>query len=406
MSNKNLFKEAIADAKAVREAALANAKAALEEALTPKLQSMLAAKLQEMELNEGEELEEKKSKEEMEEGMYPDVTGDTIQDKYRATGAALEEADEEKLEEDFDLSEILAELNEAEEKEEEEEETEEEETEEEGEEEVEVKDMTIEDLKDLIKDIVSQEMGDEEPSMEMGGEEEPMDMGGEEMPAADGAEDEINLEELLAELDSLDEADDKEEMDEAKKKEKVNEIFGDLGNKLSAWAYDTNLDTIKACKDATKGKGIEEFQKCLKSKGVKMASIGSQPGMSAMGGKWNNEGQDDLAEAIETINTLRSELNEVNLLNAKLLYVNKIFKAKNLTESQKVKVIASFDKATNVKEAKVVFESLQTALTAAPKKQIKESLGFASKAAGVAPNKTIVESNDVISRMQKLANIK
>jgi hypothetical protein len=77
-----------------------------------------------------------------------------------------------------------------------------------------------------------------------------------------------------------------------------------------------------------------------------------------------------------------------------------------LTESQKVKVIASFDKATNVKEAKVVFESLSTALTTAPKKQIKESLGFASKAAGVAPNKTIVESNDVISRMQKLANIK
>jgi hypothetical protein len=116
--------------------------------------------------------------------------------------------------------------------------------------------------------------------------------------------------------------------------------------------------------------------------------------------------QEELEEAISTINTLRSELNEVNLLNAKLLYVNKIFKAKNLTESQKVKVIASFDKATNVKEAKVVFESLQTALTTAPKKQIKESLGFASKAAGVAPNKTIVESNDVISRMQKLANIK
>ena len=66
MSNKNLFKEAIADAKAVREAALANAKAALEEALTPKLQSMLAAKLNEMEYEE-EELEEKKSKEEMEE---------------------------------------------------------------------------------------------------------------------------------------------------------------------------------------------------------------------------------------------------------------------------------------------------------------------------------------------------
>ena len=114
----------------------------------------------------------------------------------------------------------------------------------------------------------------------------------------------------------------------------------------------------------------------------------------------------EMKEALDVINTLRAELNEVNLLNAKLLYVNKIFKAKNLSESQKLKVIASFDKATTAKEAKVVYESLNATLTAtAPKKQIKESLGFASKAAGVAPKKAIVESNDVITRMQKLANI-
>jgi len=426
MSNKNLFKEAIADAKAVREAALANAKAALEEALTPKLQSMLAAKLQEMD-GEEEVEEAKKSEKEMEEGFDTETFG---WDKEDTTSL-----NEEDLEEDFDLSEILAELNEAEKEEageeaegesEEEEATEKEPTGEEGEEEVEVKDMTIEDLKDLIKDIVSQEMGGEAPEM---GAEEPTDMGGEE---TGGAEDEIDLEELLAELDSLDES---EELEEAKKKkdkenkkedkkdkkmvkenyeeEELEEgIFGDLGNKLSAWAYDTDLDTIKSCKDQTKGKGIAAFQDCLKSKGVKMSTIGTEPGASAMGGNWKQFGKttgefkEELEEAIETINTLRNELNEVNLLNAKLLYVNKIFKAKNLTESQKVKVIASFDKATNVKEAKVVFESLQTALTAAPKNQIKESLGFASKAAGIAPNKTIVESNDVIARMQKLANIK
>jgi hypothetical protein len=113
-----------------------------------------------------------------------------------------------------------------------------------------------------------------------------------------------------------------------------------------------------------------------------------------------------MKEAIDTINTLRDELNEVNLLNAKLLYVNKIFKAKNLSESQKLKVIASFDKATTPKQAKELFESIQSSdLGASKKSQIKESLGFASKAAGVAPKSTIVESNDVIARMQKLANI-
>jgi len=346
MDHKNLFKEAIADAKAVREAALANAKAALEEALTPKLQSMLAAKLQEMDLNEEED-------EQLEEVdmMSPVDTEDEIQDAYRATGAALEETEE--LEEEFDLSEILAELEEDtldeakddeekidEAKEEEEEEESKEEEEEEDEEEMSIEDMSIEDLKDLIKDIVSQEVGSEAPA-----EEEPamdMEMGaeaGEE--AAAGDEDEIDLEELLAELDSLDEAkDDEEKIDEAKEKKK------------------------------------------------------------------EKEEDETMKEALATIETLRNELNEVNLLNAKLLYVNKIFKAKNLTESQKLQVIASFDKATNVKEAKVVFESLQSTLTAAPaKKAIKESLGFASKAAGVAPKKTIVESNDVIARMQKLANI-
>jgi hypothetical protein len=320
MTNKDLFKEAIADAKQVREAALANAKVALEEALTPRLQSMLSTKLQEME------------DEDMEEGFETNDFG------FGEEDAVLE--GEEDLEEDFDLSEILAEL-EAEEKDElkEAEESEEEEAGEaeeeageeeagEAEEEVEVADMSVEELKDLIKDIISQEIGgDEEMGMDdMEAGEEEIDLGGEE-------EDEINLEELLAELEAVD---------------------------------------------------LEEVENAKNS-------------------------NEDLDEAINTINTLRSELQEVNLLNAKLLYVNKIFKAKNLTESQKVKVIASFDKATTAKEAKIVFESLESTLTAVTsnvKSQIKESLGFASKAAGMAPKKQIVEVNDSITRMQQLAGIK
>jgi hypothetical protein len=335
MSNKKLFQDAIVDAKAIREAALLNAKEALEEALTPSIQNMLATKLNEMNMDDKE----------MEEGMYPEDTTDEIQDRYRETGAALEE-------EEFDLSAILAELeaeemednlNEAKEKEEEEEETEKEEGEEE--EEMDVKDMSVKDLKALIKDIVSQELeaeemetpADEEAEMDMD-MDMGAEMGGEEMEMAD--EEEIDLEELLAELDSMDEYD---ELEEAKKKKVMK-------------------------------KGEEEKK--------------------------------EMKEAINVINTLRKELNEVNLLNAKLLYVNKIFKSKNLSESQKLNVIASFDKATTPKEAKMVYESLETTLNTAKKKSpIKESLGFASKAAGIAPKKQIVESNDIISRMQKLANI-
>jgi hypothetical protein len=363
MSNKDLFKEAIADAKAVREAALANAKVALEEALAPKLQSMLAAKLQEMDMDDAEEekLEEKSL------GQDTYRTDDFQHVGARERHAALEE-NEEELEEDFDLSSILAELSDDEEKPEmneaeEEEEAEDEEMEaeedeaemedEEAEDESEMEsitDLTMDELKDIIKDIISSEMGGDEMDADMGdmgGEEEmSMDLGGEEGGEEVGIEmegeeeeiDEIDLEELLAELDALGEGDDENEgMYEAKKKKE--------------------------------------------------------------------DDKDDMKEAIDTIEALRNELNEVNLLNAKLLYVNKVFKAKNLNESQKLKVIAQFDKATTAKEAKAIFESMNNAIAKSKKSTIKESLGFASKAAGVAPKKQIVEVNETMSRWQMLAGI-
>jgi hypothetical protein len=211
---------------------------------------------------------------------------------------------------------------------------------------------------DTIKDVLaSGEVESDKMSMDM---EVPIDDEMPEMPM-DGKmsmddEEEIDINELLAELESLDEEDD------------------DYG-------YSNPLDEAKK-RMAKKRKEEEEKKEQEKGK--------------------------DLKEAISTIKFLRSELNEVNLLNAKLLFVNKIFKAKNLSESQKLNVIAAFDKATNVKEAKLVFESLNRSITAAPAKktQIKESIGFASKAMGVARKQQIIESNDVISRMQRLANIK
>ena len=57
-TNRDLLKEAIADAKAVKETAIANAKAALEEAFAPQFNAIFAAKLQEMELEEEDKLDE------------------------------------------------------------------------------------------------------------------------------------------------------------------------------------------------------------------------------------------------------------------------------------------------------------------------------------------------------------
>ena len=118
--------------------------------------------------------------------------------------------------------------------------------------------------------------------------------------------------------------------------------------------------------------------------------------------------KEELREAYATVKTLKSELNEINLLNAKLLYTNKIFKSKNLTEAQKVKVLESFDKATTVKEAKLVFETVNSGLKS-KKTYVNENLGRASKSAGMAVRKTakqpIVESDEMVKRFQKLAGI-
>ena len=370
MNTKDLLKEAIADAKAVRETALAQAKLALEEAFTPRLQSMFSAKLQEMydeELDEAEEIDEAKDKMEMDEAK------DKMAKEKMDEMADMESYDDDDNSiDEIDLDEILAELdaelaesiNEAEEEEieaEEEVEDEEEAGEEDEEEEKEVSELSMDELEELIRDIVSQEMG---PGDE--GEEMDMDMDMDvnmdaELP--DTADDEVDLDEILAEL--LDE--EKEEMDERQK-------YG--GNK-----GDVPASKRGDKKDTAEEEGVEDYKKKMK---------------------------EDLQLALEAVETLRQELQEVNLLNAKLLYVNKIFKDKHLNESQKLKVVKAFDKAESAKEAKLVYESLSETFNAkSGKNQIKESLGFASKAAGVAPAKqTIVESNEFISRMQKLANIK
>ena len=120
--------------------------------------------------------------------------------------------------------------------------------------------------------------------------------------------------------------------------------------------------------------------------------------------------KEDLKEAKDAIIHLRSELNEVNLLNSKLLYTNKIFKAKNLTENQKIKVLKAFDKAETVKEAKNIFEALNENLVAKSiKSNIRESLGMASKPAGVAPkrplNENVIQEDAMVARFKKLAGI-
>ena len=105
---------------------------------------------------------------------------------------------------------------------------------------------------------------------------------------------------------------------------------------------------------------------------------------------------------------MKKELNEINLLNAKLLYTNKIFKSKNLTETQKVKILNAFDKAGSVKEVKIVFETLNENIKIkTTKSPIRENLGFASKATGRTKGtaKPVVETDPMVARFKKLAGL-
>jgi hypothetical protein len=114
--------------------------------------------------------------------------------------------------------------------------------------------------------------------------------------------------------------------------------------------------------------------------------------------------EEELEEAKSTIQKMRQDLQEVNLLNAKYLYMNKLFKSKTLTESQKVKVVNALDRASSVTEVKNTYETLKESFES--KKQLKESIGFASQAAGMAPKTPIIEQDNLMSRWQKLAGIK
>jgi ATP-dependent exoDNAse (exonuclease V) beta subunit len=114
-----------------------------------------------------------------------------------------------------------------------------------------------------------------------------------------------------------------------------------------------------------------------------------------------------LREAYAVITFLRSKINEVNLLNSKLLFSNKLFKKHSLTEKQKITVIENFDRASSLREVKLVYATLSEALKSAKinAKPLKES--FASKPIASTRPKTIInEGDDMANRLRKLAGLK
>lgn len=314
-----LLKDAIADAKAVRETAMANAKLALEEAFAPKIQSMLTHKIKE-ELEDDEETIEYSNTMEGDEMMSDEDDSEEI----AAEGGMYEDDDVD----DVDDEEVAVEKQEEDE-------------------------ITDDELEEILR--------------ELDGDEEEMAMQTEE-------DDEADEEELMA--------------TEAKRKRKM---------KMMEMDNEDDYE-MKAEGDDEEEVSIEEIIRALREEDHDDDSKESEA-----------ETEKELEEAYKVIKFLRTKLNEINLLNAKLLYVNKLFKKAELTEAKKMKVIETFDRVRSVREAKLVYATLSESLTAGVNKKstiksgrtsLKE--GFASKPS--RGTRVINESNQVVNRFKELVN--
>ena len=316
----DLLKEAIADAKAVRATALANAKAALEESFKPTLEAMLAEKLK----SEIGDEDEAVHSSDIGSGKSVD-THSTSQDP--GENQMYEESDQEVTSEELD--EILAELE-----------------------------REMGDAPTAPTAPTAPALAPTEPAAEIPAPapvDPMMDAPAPEAPVAseevEEYNEEINLQELL---DTLSEK--VEEVDEAK--------TGDS-------------------EDSEEEPTEESVQ---------------------------------LAEALQTVQYLRDQLNEINLLNAKLLYTNKLFNKFTLNQAQKMKVVETFDLTHSIREVKLSYKILSESLSSGGSAVKKPNTaahtiteGLASKpVASTAPKKQLIveNSNVMASRFQRLAGIK
>ena len=419
MANSKLLKEAIADAKAVKETALANAKIALEEAFTPRLQSILSQKMRaeaEAQDDEAEKVDEELkstgigSKTDAGYAETPGATPayDAITDlsvgvkkdsgkpeqagtDYKKVADISEEenpfAQDDAMagdDKDAEIAELKARLAELEGENGEE-------TEEnpfakaEGEDEMGMDDMGMD-----------SEMGDD--SMDMGSEDEE-------------SEDDMDLEAIIRELEASINGDDNEE-----ETEEEGSMYENMADGSEAGTDKGETPKVVVTNEA------EEDDKEDDEKVVDLEEIlrEMEADMKDDKDKVDEEKEEDekemkveLNEAYKVIKSLQKTINEVNLLNAKLLFANKLFRAHNMTNEQKVKVIETLDRTKSVREVKLVFSTLAenfkyTSTNKAAKKSISE--GIASKvtkstAPKTAAKQVIAENADFSNRFKKLAGI-
>ena len=339
----DLLKEAIADAKAVRETAIANAKLALEEPFTPKLQSMLSARI-----NEQDELdlddEEEENGENGENGMLEQDLGMDA-DPMAAIDNAEEEEDEEDVADDTDLE-----------------------------------------LESIIKELEGDDEDEEEDEMAMEqADSTKIGTGDNKMDQADG--------------------------NDTKDPEGTGSGVGEKAQ-VGSDLLEQNGD-----EDEDEDESLEEVLRALREQDDENGEEDEEEnGNGVMEARYVAHAYENkLREAYGAISYLRGKINEVNLLNAKLLFSNKLFRAGSLNESQKLRVIDTFDRAKSLREVKLVYSTLaesfkpnKAGAKSISRKPITEGYptGYASRPSGTTrPRQVITEGQVQASRFQKLAGL-
>jgi len=361
----DILKEAIADAKALRATALENAKIALEEAFTPRLKSMLSQKIQ----SEDEEYGE---------GEGEVGSGD----------GHMEAEGEHEVEERMH-----------------------------GEDEEEVEER----MKDEDEEEVSEEMEDEGEHMEDEGEHmedegEHMEDEGEHMEDEgehmEDEEDELDLEsvirELEEELDSSDigDAENKEPSERATDSSEVG-AQGPEGEGADEEGGKENSEDEVVKEPVTEADEMEDEDEDIDLEEV-IKALSEEEGMEDEDEEDKvDEMKTQLKEYKDTIGYLREKLNEVNLMNAKLLFTNKLFRGFGLNNNQKLQVVEQFDRTKNLREIKLVYTTLAESFKGNGNKRVNESKGQASKAvASTEPKKEVLsEGMEMKNRFKKLANL-
>jgi hypothetical protein len=401
MANSKLLKEAIADAKAVKETALANAKLALEEAFTPRLQSILSQKLR-AEAEEEKDNEAKPVDEELDSTGIGSSTSNPKLDAHTEFEAGSTETSSAAPGAEVDDYKKVADINE-------------EEGMEMGDDEAE-KQNEIAQLKARLAELEAGEGDDEENPMgmdDMGSEDEfnfdSEEGGGEEFDALGSEEgsdeDDLDLEAIIRELEAqLGDEEGSEEVPAEEDPMAENLADGSEAGTDKGEDPKVVVTNEEEMKDDEEKNEVIDLEEILREMEADMKGDEEEMKDEAI--------KAELNEAYKTIKSLQKTINEVNLLNAKLLFANKLFRAHNMTNEQKVKVIETLDRTKSVREVKLVYSTLAenfkySTSNKSTKKSISE--GIASKVvkstAPKAAKQVIAESADFADRFRKLAGI-